>query len=73
MTREFTVIDNKTGEYPDLWEIATKEEWAKGLMYCDMDGFALLENGQLILLDECGRFEYCPSDRFTVVFEGVGW
>ena len=65
----FTVIDNKTGEYPDLWEIATEEEWAKGLMYCDMEGFALLEDGTLILLDECGRFEYCPSDRFTVVFE----
>ena len=32
MTREFTVIDNKTGEYPDLWEIATQEDWAKGLM-----------------------------------------
>lgn len=63
----FTVIDNKTGEYPDLWKIATEEEWAKGLMYCDMEGFALLEDGTLILLDECGRFEYCPSDRFTVV------
>ena len=63
----FTVIDNKTGRYPDLWKIATEEEWANGLMYCDMEGFALLEGGTLVLLDECGRFEYCPSDRFTVV------
>lgn len=65
----FTVIDNKTGKYPNLCKIALYEEWAKELMYCDMDGFALLEDGRLILLDECGRFKYCPSDRFTVVFE----
>ena len=68
----FTVIDNKTGEYPDLCKIALEEEWAKGLIYCDMEGFALLEDGTLILLDECGRHEYCPSDRFTVIFEKGG-
>ena len=65
----FTVIDKKTGEFPDLWKIALEEEWAKGLMYCDMEGFALLEDGSLLLLDECGKFEYCPEDRFIVVFE----
>lgn len=47
----FTIIDTKTGEYPDLWEIATSEDWAKGLMYCDMEGFAIEEDGTLILLD----------------------
>lgn len=65
----FSVIDNKTGEYPDLYDIALKEDWAKGLMYCDMEGFSINEDGQLILSDECGKFVYCPSDRFTVVFE----
>ena len=65
----FAVIDNKTGEYPDLWKIALTEDWAKGLMYCDMDGFAILEDGGLILMDECGKFAYCPSDRFTVVLD----
>ena len=69
---KFTVIDNKTGKYPDLEEIALNEEWAKGLIYCDMEGFALLEDGILILVDECGNFEYCPSDRFTVVFAKGG-
>ena len=68
----FKVIDNKTKEYPDLCEIALEEEWAKGLMYCDREGFALLEDGTLILLDECGRFEYCPTGRFTVVIEKEG-
>lgn len=66
---KFSVIDNKTGEYPDLYNIALKEDWAKGLMYSDMEGFSINEDGQLILSDECGKFVYCPSDRFTVVFE----
>lgn len=66
---KFSVIDNKTSEYPDLYNIALKEDWAKGLMYCDMEGFSINEDGQLILSDECGKFVYCPSDRFTVVFK----
>lgn len=60
------VIDKETGTYPDLEKIALTEEWAKDLCYCDMEGFALTEDGCLILLDECGRFAYCPPDRFTV-------
>jgi hypothetical protein len=68
--QRFTVIDNKTGEYPDLYEIALKEDWAKRLHYCDMDGFAITEDGTLLLMDECGQFVYCPADRFTVVWEG---
>jgi len=36
----FTVIDVKTGEYPDLETIALYEDWAKGLVYCDMEGIA---------------------------------
>ena len=63
---KFTVIDTKTGEYPDLWEIALKEEWAKSLCYCDMEGFAVEEDGTLILMDECGRHEYPPEDRFKI-------
>ena len=65
---KFTVIDTKTGEYPDLWEIALKEDWAKSLCYCDMEGFAIEEDGTLILLDECGKHEYPPDDnRFKIV------
>lgn len=66
---EFIVIDNNTGKQADISEIALKEDWAKGLMYCDMEGFAINENGQLVLIDECGNFAYCPYDRFTVKFE----
>lgn len=65
----FHVIDKKTGKEPDLREIALNEEWAKKLCYCDMEGFAIEDDGTLILLDECGAYAYCPSDRFAVVFE----
>ena len=69
MFKGFSVVDTKTGEYPDLWEIALKEDWAKHLMYCDMEGFAIEEDGCLILMDECGNHAYCPEGRFQVVFE----
>ena len=65
----FTVIDNTTGNYPDCEKIALEEEWAKGLIYCDIDTFAITEDGNLILMDDCGNCAYCPCDRFTVVFE----
>lgn len=65
----FSVIDNKTGKEADLYKIALKEKWAKGLMYCDMEGFAIEEDGTLILLDECGRHTYCPEGRFTIIMD----
>ena len=60
----FSVIDPKTGEYPNVWKIALTEEWAKQLMYGDIDEFAISEEGQLVLLDECGNYAYCPEGRF---------
>jgi hypothetical protein len=65
----FNVIDTKTGKYPDLRKIALEEDWAKGLMYCDMQGFAIEEDGYLLLMDECGNMAYCPPDRFTLTFK----
>lgn len=62
----FTVIDNKTGTYPDCEKIAL-EEWAKHLVYCDIDTFAITEDGSLILMDDCGNCAFCPDGRFTVM------
>lgn len=68
--KTFHVIDRQTGREADPYDIALNEDWAKGLMYCDMEGFALLEDGTLILTDECGRYEFPPdSDRFEIVFD----
>ncbi len=65
----FRVIDNNTGKEADPYLIALHEEWAKDLMYCDMDQFYIGEDGELILADECGGFKYCDRERFKVVHE----
>ncbi len=62
----FSVIDLTTGKEPDLETIALKEDWATGLIYCDMEGFALAFDGMLVLMDECGNYRYCPRGRFQV-------
>lgn len=70
--KTFHVIDKKTGQEADSWEIALNEDWAKHLCYCDMEGFAILEDGTLILADECGRFEFIQEeDRFEIVWDEV--
>lgn len=65
-TLEFDVVDTKTGQYPDWEHIARTENWADGLVYCDIGGIAIREDGSLILLDECGNCVSCPRDRFEI-------
>ena len=65
----FCVFDKKKNKEADCYKIALKEDWAKCLCYCDMEGFAITQHGMLILLDECGRYTYCPDNRFKVVAE----
>lgn len=65
----FAVIDKQTKKEADEYEISLKEDWAKCLCYCDMDGFAITQDGNLILLDECGKYTYCPCDRFEIKAE----
>ncbi len=67
---KFKVYDNKTGKEANVYEIALHEEWARSLVYCDMEGFAITEDGDLVLMDECGNVVYCDADRFEVIFEG---
>jgi|SRR5699024_2352015 len=62
----FEVIDPKTGEYPDLEHIARTEEWAQNLIPCDMEGFCINEDGNLILMDECGNYAYCLMILFCM-------
>lgn len=66
--RQFFVIDKTTGQAPDIEEIVLREEWARGLVYCDLEGFAIGEDGSLYLLDECGAYRSCPQDRFQLVW-----
>lgn len=64
----FTVIDTKTGEEADEYEIALHEDWAKHLCYCDMEGWAIENDGTLLLVDECGRYACADRGRFKVVW-----
>jgi hypothetical protein len=66
---KFHVIDKNTSKEADIEQIAIKEDWAKGLIYCDMEGFFINEEGDLILADECGNYVFCDQDRFQVVWE----
>lgn len=65
----FTVIDTKTGKEADEYAIALHEDWAKHLCYCDMEGWAIENDGTLLLVDECGRFAYADRERFKVVWD----
>ena len=65
----FCVFDKNKNKEADCYKIALKEDWAKCLCYCDMNGFAITQDGMLILLDECGRYTYCQDNRFKVVTE----
>jgi hypothetical protein len=63
---KFIVIDLISGKEANERQIALDEDWAKGLIYCDMEGFAVEQDGTLILLDECNNYAYCPADRFEI-------
>lgn len=64
----FKVIDKNTGKEADTYDIALHEQWAKNLVYCDMEGWFIGEDGSLMLADECGNYAYPPDlDRFEVV------
>ena len=64
----FRVIDRRTMSEADIGKIALTEAWADDLTYCDMQGFAIEENGSLVLLDECGNYAYCPPGRFLIEY-----
>lgn len=64
----FRVIDLLTGKEADMREIAREEDWADNLIYCDMEGFAITQEGELYLLDECGGSAPAPRGRFRVEF-----
>lgn len=73
MRLSLTVIDRKTGIEADPCKIALEEGWAQDLVYCDIEGFGILEDGSLIIADECGNYVFCDPARFdvTLTIEGV--
>ena len=68
----FKVIDNRTGKEPIYdFNHLFKEKWFKesGLIYCDISGWIIDEEGFLALTDDCNNMAYPPSERFSVVFD----
>lgn len=59
----FKVLDTKTGEEPNA---DTVERIARdnGLMPVFLEGFAITEEGQLMLYDKCGNFAYVEEGVF---------
>ena len=64
----FKVIDNNTGKEPNL-NLICHEYWSERLLQCDVDQFAVTEDGHLLLIDDCENMVYCPKDRFTIIKE----
>jgi len=68
----FRIIDNKTGKEPTdrvISNIARKG----GLMEMDIDGFYVDEDGQIILVDDCGNCTWVDAKRFKVEHETGHW
>lgn len=65
MKKLFTV-KNPDGSIPDTEEIVRTEDWARGLMRFDIDGFYVDEYGYPVLLDDCNNVAVPPLGRFIV-------
>lgn len=67
---EFRVIDKRTGKEPiyDRNHLF-KEKWFKQshLIYCDISCWAIDEDGNLMLVDDCDNIAYPPQDRFEII------
>lgn len=59
------VTDPKTGEYPDLDKFKD-QEWYTFDHRLRLDGFAIDEDGCLLLSDRCGNSIYVPAGLFGV-------
>ena len=67
----FDVIDRRTGGSPIFdFNHVFKEKWFKesNLIYCDISGWGLDEDGNLFLMDDCNNIAYPPYNRFKVRF-----
>ena len=67
----FEVIDPRTGGAPIFdFNHVFREKWFKNssLIYCDIAGWCIDEEGNLFLIDDCDNIAYPPAGRFRVVY-----
>lgn len=61
----FKIIDSETGKEPTDEVIAAQAELGH-LISCDIDGFYVGEDGEIILVDDCGTCTWLDMSRFKV-------
>ena len=62
----FQVFDKKTMKEVNI-DGFTELARNNNLMEFDIEGFALQEDGTLLLCDECGRFAYVPREEKYII------
>ena len=62
----FQVLDTKTMKEVNLDDLTALAR-NNNLMEFDLEGFALQEDGTLLLCDECGRFAYVPREEKYII------
>lgn len=58
----FWVEDTETGKEVNAYDVAPEYP---NLCQCDIEGFAITDDGHLIICDECGAFEYLFSEKYV--------
>lgn len=67
MATHFQVVDRQTGTRALLYDAArTSADRAFLASVTDLDGWALTEDGFLLVLDSCGRYAFVDQERFSV-------
>lgn len=61
----YEIIDTRTGERASAQELA-QEPWAEKTRGCDWPAFAIDEDGNAILADDCGNYDMVPEGRVEV-------
>lgn len=62
----FQVLDKETMKEVNLDDFAELIR-NSGLIEFDIEGFAIQEDGTLLLCDECGRFTYVPREGKYII------
>ena len=62
----FQILDKKTMKEVNLDDF-TELARNNNLMEFDIEGFALQEDGTLLLCDECSRFTYVPREKKYII------
>lgn len=61
----YEIIDTRTGERANEYELV-QEPWVEKTRGCDWPAFAIDEDGEAMLTDDCGNYDMVPEGRVEV-------